>query len=230
MTVFDVGSAMLRRWYVIAIALILAAVGGYFLHTGGGVYTSETVVSFLLPKETSLSPNSGLGDANVIAFAGVVAREVSNAGSPTSYSTDDAPLYGAGLRQGVVLSLPNFGNQWSTSYLRAELVLRIVGPSKYWVGQKQEDVLKKIVQMSDAQQSSVASKDTRIQVSPVPLTKQIFHIAPSRNETIAAFLAILVAALICGGWTAVVMDRAMRGRKLRSTRSVPHRDANEGLE
>jgi hypothetical protein len=230
MTVLDLGSTILRRWYVVVVALIFAAFGGYLLQGSGGLYTSETVVSFLLPKETSLSPNSGLDDTSVIAFSGVVARAAGSGRAPVNYSTDDAPLYGAGLRQGVVLALPNSGNQWSTAYLRAELVLRIVGPTKEWVAQQQDDVLTRIIQVADAQQFSVASEDARIQVSPVPLTKQIFHIAPSRSETIAAFLALLIAAFIVGAWGAVLVDRAIRGNALRSKQLLLQPVADERLE
>ena len=230
MTVRDLGSALLRRWYVVFVALILAAVGGYLLQRGGGVYTTETVVSFLLPDKTSLSLNSGLDDASVIAFAGVVAREVNEGRAPAGFSTDDAPLFGAGLRQGVAVSLPNAGNQWSTSYLRAELVLQIVGPSEQWVSQKQSDVLARVVQVSDAQQSSVTSHDARIRVSSVPLTQQIFHVVPSRTSVIAAFVALFIAALLVGGWAAVAVDWAVRSSTRGSRQKLLHRVSNEGSE
>ena len=230
MTVRDLGSAMLRRWYVVAVALILSVVGGYLLQRGGGLYTTETVVSFLLPDKTSLSLNSGLDDASVIAFAGAVAREVNGGRAPASFSTDDAPLYGAGLREGVVVSLPNAGNQWSTSYLRAELVLRIVGPSEQWVSQQQRDLLAKVVEVSDAQQSSVTFQDSRIKVASVPLTKQIFHVLPSRTAVISAYVALMVVALMVGGWVAVALERVSRTRKKGPSEQMLARVSHEGAE
>ncbi|QYH36953.1 hypothetical protein [Salinibacterium sp. M195] len=230
MTIREVGFAMLRRWYVLAAGLILAVVGGYLLNDNGGLYTSRTVVSFLLPDKSSLSLNSGLDDLSVIAFAGVVARGVSDGTAPTRYSTDDAPIYGAGLREGVLVSLPNAGNQWSTSYQRAELVLQIVGPSEQWVAREQSDVLTKIDQVSAELQSAVTAPDSRIKVSPVLLTKQIFSVSPSRSAVIAAYSALLFAALIVSGWAAVVLDRAIFRRNVRTGRRGLHRAANEGSE
>ena len=64
----------------------------------------------------------------------------------------------------------------------------------------------------------------------MPLTKQIFHIAPSRIATVAAFLALVSAALVVGGWAAVVVDSAVRRRKMRPRRQVLRRVANEGPE
>ena len=230
MTVRDLGSAMLRHWYVIVVALILSVVGGYLLQRGGGLYTTETVVSFLLPDKTSLSLNSGLDDASVIAFAGAVAREVNDGRAPASFSTDEAPLYGAGLREGMVVSLPNSGNQWSTSYLRAELVLRIVGPSEQWVSQQQRDLLAKVVEVSDAQQSSVTFQDSRIKVASVPLTKQIFHVLPSRTAVISAYVALMVVALMVGGWVAVALERVSRTRKKGPSEQMLARVSHEGAE
>lgn len=228
MTIRDLGSAMLRRWYVVAVVLVLAGVGGYILQRDGGVFATKSVVSFTLPDKTSLSPNSGLDDASVIAFAGVVARAVDNGKTPAIYSTFDAPFYGAGLRQGVLVSLPNAGDQFTTSYQRAEVVIQIIGPTEQWVAQRQSEFLTKVVQISNAQQSSVASEDARIKATPVPLTKQIFHIVPSRSEVVAAALALIIAALIVGGWAAVAVDRAARGRTTVPRWHVLHHQASGG--
>lgn len=230
MTIRNLGSAMLRRWYVVVFFLVVALVAGFVLARSGGIYTSETVVSFTLPTKTTLSPDSGLDDSSVIAFAGLVAQEVNNGKAPESYSSDDAPYYGAGVRQGVLVSLPNAGNQWVTSYLRAEIVLQIVGPSRQWVAQTQSDLLTKVVQVAAAQQVDVKSAKSRIQADPVPLTKKIFHIVPSRSSVIAAFFALLVVALIVGGWASVLVDQRVRRRNMRTGRRMPSRVANEGPE
>jgi hypothetical protein len=230
MTVRELGSAMVRRWYVVVLALIVAVAGNYLLQRSEGVYATETVVSFILPDETRLSPNSGLDDASVIAFAGVVARAVNSGKTPAIYSIYNAPLYGAGVRQGVVVSLPNAGNQFATSYQRAEVVLQIVGPTEQWVAQKQSQLLAEVVAISDAQQASVTPATSRIRASPAAPTMKISHVVPSRSTAIAALVALLVAAVLVGGWAAVTMDRAIRGRKITANRRVLVRVANEGPE
>jgi len=230
MTVRDLGSTMLRRWYVVVVALILAVIGNYLLQRGEGVYATETVVSFVLPNESSLSSNSGLSDASVIAFAGAIARQVNNGKTPPIYSSYDAPLYGAGLRQGVVVSLPNAGNQFATSYQRAEVVLQIVGPTERWVARTQTELLTQIVRISGAQQASVASMDARIRTSAVSATKKISHVVPSRAEAIAALIAFLLAAILVGAWAAVTVDRATGRRKITARQRMRLRVANGGPE
>lgn len=221
MTVRQVVDALMRRWYVVAVALLIAVAGNYFLQRGQGIYTTETVVSFLLPNQTALSPNNGLGDANLIAFAGLVARKVNNGQTPAIYSIYDAPLYGAGVRKGVAVSIPNAGNQFATSYQRAEVVLQIVGPSERRVALVQSELLSRVVQITNAQQASVSSETARIHASPESSTKKISRVAPSRTLAVSALIALLIAALLVGGWAAVIVDRAIRGWKI---------TANEGPE
>ena len=221
MTVRELVEALMRRWYVVAVTLLIAVVETYFLQRGQGVYTTETVVSFLLPNQKTLSPNSGLKDANLIAFAGLVARKVNNGQTPAIYSIYDAPLYGAGVRQGVAVSLPNAGNQFATSYQRAEVVLQIVGPSERWVAQVQSELLSRVVQIANAQQASVASETARIHASPESSTKKISRVAPSRALAVSASIALLIAALLVGGWVAAIGDRTICRRKI---------TANEGPE
>lgn len=221
MTVRELVAALMRRWYVIVFALVIAVAGIYVLQRGQGVYSTETVVSFLLPNQTALTPSNGLDDANLIAFAGLVARKVNNGETPAIYSIYDAPLYGAGVRQGVVVSIPNAGNQFATSYQRAEIVLQIVGPSERWVALAQTELLSQVVQITNAQQASVAWENARIHASPEPATKKISRVTPSRPAAVSASIALVIAALLVGGWAAVIVDRMKRGRKI---------TANEGPE
>lgn len=221
MTVRELVDALTRRWYVVAVTLLIAIVGSYLLQRGQGVYATETVVSFLPPNQNALSPNNGLKDANLIAFAGLVARKVNNGQTPAIYSIYDAPFYGAGVRQGVAVSIPNAGNQFATSYQRAEVVLQIVGPSERWVAQVQSKLLSQVVQITNAQQASVTSETARIRASPELSTKKISRVAPSRTLAVSASIALVIAALLVGGWASVIVDRTTRARKI---------TANEGPE
>lgn len=230
MTVRDLGASMLRRWYVVALALLLAGAGNYVLQRDRGVYTTETVVAFVLPNQTRLSSNSGLDDSSVIAFAGAVAREVNGGRDAVSYSTDDAPLYGAGIRQGALIAIPNSGSQFVSVYQRAEVVLQIVGPTREWVARKQSELLGGVLDAAEAQQASVTSPAARIQTTPVPLSTQISHVVPSNSVVLAAFVALFVSALIVGGWSATAVDRAaQRARDKRARRAAPP-TSHEGID
>lgn len=219
MTMRELGAALGRRWYVVLLVLAIAGGVGFALLRTGGVYTSSTIVSFMLPDKTSLSLNSGLDDASVIAFAGVVAQEINNGKPPARYSTDDAPFYGAGVREGVLVTLPNAGNQWVSAYLRAEVQLQVVGTTEAWVADTQAQILRDIDQVTEALQVSVQPESSRITANVVPLTKRIIEITPSRSTQIGAFTALGAAALIVGGWLALMTDRLILAASARRRRS-----------
>lgn len=219
MTFRDVVGALGRRWYVVAAVLVLAALAGVLMLRDGGVYSTKTVVSFTLPAASTLEPDNGTNDTSVIAFAGAVATDI-NKGEPTpSYSSGDAPFYGAGVRQGVLVSLRDDGSQWAPSYGSAIIDIQIVGRTQDWVAQQQSDILAQIDALVDAQLGAQAAADERITAHVEPLTTRIDHITSSRSTQIAAFGALATAALLAGGWGAVTVDRWAR-RPRRQTASV----------
>lgn len=214
MTVRLVLRALLRRWYVSLAILLIAAAGALWMLQDGGSYSSRTVISFTYPEKTSLASGNGTSDLSVIAFAGAVASEV-NRGKPVNrYSDDSAPYYGAGVRQGVLVGLTAAGNQWATSYPRADIELQIVGRTREWVEATQDALVAQVLQVSDAQQSGLADTAAlRISATVVPLTTNIEYIAPSRSQIIAAGAAILLAALIVAIWGAAATDDLLRRRR-----------------
>lgn len=210
----DIAGAMARHWYI-PVALVLCAVVATvgFARTGG-VYSTRTVVSFMLPGKTSLSPNSGLDDQGAISFAEAIADQVNNGRAVESYSEDTAPLYGAGIRQGVRIGLPYAGNQWITSHLRAEIEIEVVGRTRDWVKTTQTTLVDRVLKLASAQQASVStSQDDDIQAVVVPLTLDIEYVSPRRTQQLEAAAAMLLAAVIVGGWGAVIAERLRTRRR-----------------
>ncbi len=215
MTVRDVLWAVLRRWYVLVAVLVCAALLTVALARDGGSYTTRTVISFLAPAKTSLAQGNGLDDASVIAFAGAVAKEINNGRAPATYSETDAPFYGAGVREGVLIALSNFGNQWVNAFLRAEIEIQIVGRTPEWVAAKQRELIDRVMEIADAQQSG-AGTSSEIQAEVVPLTMKIDHVSASRSAQLAAAAAMGLAALIVGTSLAVLLDSRVRGHRIKS--------------
>ena len=213
MTIREVLSAMGRRWYaplgVLVVGVLLVA---FFARDGGG-YTTKTIVTFLLPAATSLSPSNGASDTSVITFARAVAAEVNNGNASTSYSSDDSPYYGAGIRQGVLLDVPNDGNQWYASYTRAEIDVQIVGRTREWVEQQQTAAVDGILASSRRLQEALGAKPSGfISVAVSPLTLAITRVSPTRGDQVEAIAAMLLAVVIVSAWTSVTVDRRLRRR------------------
>jgi hypothetical protein len=218
-TFMAVLAAMRCRWYLVVVALLVVAVVFVMFAREGGGYTTKTAVTFLVPSTTSLSPDNGSGDTSVIAFARSVAAQVNNGRDPVSYSMDDAPYYGAGLRQGVLVVVPNDGNQWYSSFTHAEIDIQIVGRTEKWVKQEQAEYVKKILSSTQAQQAGIVSNPANyLTASVLPLTLVIDKVAPTRSALLAAAAAMLVAWLIVSAGGAVLLDRRLSRR--RSVRAV----------
>ncbi|MGO4105366.1 hypothetical protein AB4Y63_15555 [Leifsonia sp. YAF41] len=213
MTIREVVAAMLRRWYIPLVLVVCAALATVLLARDGGVYTTRTVVTFMGPDSTSLSPN-GTNDSSVIAFAGSVVQAINNGRPPARYSMDEAPYFGAGVREGVLVELANSGNQWVSSFSKSDVEIEVVGRSFDWVESRQKELVATVLSIASAQQAALAlSPNSRIVATVVPLTMQIEHVTASRSGQLAAGAAMLAAAMIVGAWGSVAADRRLSRRR-----------------
>lgn len=222
MTFRSVVFTALRRWYVLLVSLL--AVVGYtsILMQDSGLYSTRTVVYFayIQPNMVSIGPYNGTENEGLIAFAGAVASEINNGRPVSRYAWDDAPLYGAGMRQGVLVGLADTGGQWMTSYNRAEIEIQIVGQSHDWVEETQSSLLSKVFEQAQALQgTNYDDPRRRVTAEVSPLSSTIEHITVSSLEKIAAIAASGTAAIILGVWGALLMDRVAAARTQRRVQS-----------
>jgi len=220
-TTRDVLAAVGRRWYVfLAVLLVFAALAVVFYRDGGSYYT-RTTLTFTLPERSTLELNNGSTDTSVIAFAGAVAVSI-NEGKPVArYSSADAPYYGAGVRQGVMVSLRNDGSQWISSFPSATIDVQIVGQTEEWVADRQAAILADIMSVTRGQQKATTTPATaQITATVAPLSTDIAHITSSRTTQMLALAATVLAALLVAVPTAVGVDRAARGRRIAKHRRV----------
>jgi hypothetical protein len=214
---------MLRRWYLPLAVLACAALLTVFLVRDGGTYSTRTVISFMLPTTTTLSPANGTTDSSVIAFAAAVVQVTNNGRPPARYSMDDAPFYGAGIRQGILVQLENSGNQWASTFNKAEIQIQVVGRTLDWVESRQQELISSVLRIADAEQAQVSvPRENRIQASVVPLTTGIEYISPSRTALLTAGAAMGAAAVIVGAWGSVMFDRLLSRRRNAAGNRKPH--------
>ncbi|MET1015375.1 MAG: hypothetical protein ABWX76_01070, partial [Leifsonia flava] len=163
---------------------------------------------------TSLTQNNGAEDQSVIAFAGTVVAETNNGRPPNGYSMSDAPYYGAGIREGVLVELTNSGNQWVSTVNKAEIEVDIAGRTREWVESQQDELVGRVLSIADSLQEVVpVSPQNRMSVSVVPLTTQIDHIAPSSRTQFVAIAAMLAVAILTAAWGSVTVDRVLAKRR-----------------
>lgn len=215
MTFRDIVGAMLRCWYLCLVVLATFAAVGWNSDKDSGSFVTNTVVTFTKPATAALEPDNGISDPSVISFASAIASEVNDGHTTPLYASADAPIYGAGVRQGISISVPNVGGQWSTSFTTAEIDVQIVGRAPEWVEQQQRTILARIAAATTAQQSAT-SPTGHISATIEPLSTQIGHIQTSRSSRLMAFAAIGLAGLISASATSVLLDgllQYVRGRR-----------------
>jgi len=215
----QVVTAVLRRWYVPLVVLVAAAAITTQLVKSGGLYSTRTVV--MLVNKAAIGPDNGSGNDNIIAFAGAVANDVNNGRPVVRYAHENAPLYGAGISQGVFVGLRDDGGQWMTSFTRAELEIEIVGPTRDYVASIQQELLSKVsTRVRELQGPAYNDPDSRIRTQVVPLTLAIDHVSASGSQLVIAVASMLAAAMIVGSWGAVRLDALLRGRSARRERKM----------
>jgi hypothetical protein len=227
MTVRDALAAIGRRWYVVVAVMLAFGALTLVLSDRGGSFYSKTTVSFTLPNRTTLLPDSGNTDTSVIAFASAVATAI-NQGKPVpTYSSADAPYFGAGVRQGSMVSLRNDGNQWMASFPSATIDIQVVGPTREWVSARQALLLNEVVQVARAQQFAVVAPASRqITATIQPLSTQIAAVPATRSTQIMAVSAMTLAGLLVACPAAVAADGLILGRRRRRAAShTPARTA-----
>jgi hypothetical protein len=211
----DIVVAMVRRWYLPLAVLACAAVVTGLLARDGGTYSTSTVVTFMRSSTTSLSPDNGADDSSLVAYAGAVVNAINNGRPPAPYSMDDAPYYGAGVREGVRVDLADDGNQWVSTFSRADVEIQIVGRSLEQVEAEQQRMIDLVLSFADAEQAvlQIESED-RIEAIVAPLTTQIEYVHPSWGSQLGAAGAMLAVALILGAWGAVTVDSRLARRRV----------------
>lgn len=226
MTVRDIVNASFRRWYVLLLVLALAASLSATFYRDSGTFTTRTAVTFTLPARTTLMADNGSDNTSVIAFAGAVATEINRGKPAPTYSSVDAPYYGAGVREGILVSLRNEGSQWVASYPSATIEIQIVGRTREWVKAQQQELLTRIANVTIALQGSAVPSAVDLITSTVePTSTQIDEILPTRTAETLAFAAMALAGFILGIWSAVAVDlrivRRSASRRQRASRRVP---------
>lgn len=211
MTIRELIVVVWRRWYVVLATLVIAAAATFSLESSGGMYSTRTVVRFVLADYSTLLPDNGSQDEDIIGFASVVAAEINDGRPAGGYARADAPLYGAGVRQGIMVGLPNTGGQWQANYSQADIEIQIVGQTRSWVQDRQRELTRAVQARAGELQDRVgAADDVRITTSVAPLTTRIEYVSPTRSSRFAAYAAMAAAAALVAGWLAVAVDRAAR--------------------
>jgi hypothetical protein len=221
MTFDDAVRAVARAWWVLAAGFAVTLVVMATLLRIPGVYTAQVDLVALPPHDPA--PRNVLLEttASLSPFAWMVAAEASQ-GATTQDTGTAGTLYGAGVREGFKVTVPNTGGQWNFSHDRPVISVEVVGPSEEFVESTLETLVHR-VQRDAARIQSEAGVDSSSTItfdpSPAVLTGQVQYVGGQRMRAAAATLATgtalsLGAAAACG-------RRLGRRRRARADEGAP---------
>lgn len=218
MTTGDVLRAMLTRWYATLICFALTAVIVLWVHSQPGVYTTQVDVQLVPPQE----PITGVTKDDLIALAGVVEREIGDGTDREEPTSSEVTLAGLGVVEGISVTLPNSGGQWSHFFNHPLLRVQAVSRSADRAAEHREGAVARITAVLERiQVDSGALPGSLATVRLVPAQPQVAY-EDGRKLRAMATTGLLGMAL---SLTAVVLvDRFMsHGSRLpwRRRRDVP---------
>lgn len=225
MTIYQLLGVLLRRWYVVLLVLTLTAALGWTFARDGGLSVTRTLVTFDAP-DAGPWEEGGSADSGIIVFASAVATEVNGGVAAIAYSSADAPFYGAGIREGVRVAVPDTGGQWGVVYNRAAIAIDVVSSDPAWVAERQRAAVAAVVGAARERQSGIPHRN-RIIVAVEPLSETIDHVGPSRTAQVLAGGALGVAGLLVAAWIAAAWDARVGGARDRRGGTVRFRRSGE---
>lgn len=221
MTVHELLVVMRRRWYVLAAVLVVTVGVGAMFVREGGMYVTKTAVTFEAPDPGAWETD-GSRETGVISLALAVAQQVGEGTDSADYAASDAPYYGAGIRQGVRVSVPDSGGQWQASYTRAAIVIDVVSPDRAWVEQQQAERVRAVRAAAALLQTGIPTA-VQVDVDVEPLSTAVQRVEPSRLGQLMGLAALAAVGVLAGSAAAVTVDRrATSGRVRGRGRLRPH--------
>jgi hypothetical protein len=208
-TIRDLMLALVRRWWVVLIGVVLTAAMGLVALSDPGVYFSRTEITFLAPSSQRYPNSLQTTSGDLIITAGIVAKRVEGPAAIPKFADSSVNLVGEGVREGWSLRLPDTGGQWASNFASQTLILDVVGPTRESVQTQQTAVLDEVAhELYALQREQSVDPVNDITTTATPASAVISHVTGSRIRSLA-----MTAALGFGAILAAVVFLEHRARR-----------------
>lgn len=201
-----------RQWLVLIIGFALTAAGAVASLQVTGVFTARTTITLLPPDGWAVGGNTlTYSGATLVGFAKLVEQTVNDGGGGQLFSAADTPLYGAGVRQGEIVFVPDAGGQWAPNLNRPSLIIDVVGPTADEVESRVDALTAEIADAIEVlQDESGVAEDERIGWDAAPSAPEAAYAGPSRLRMLGGIVALGAGAAVAA---ALVVDVLRRRRR-----------------
>lgn len=208
MTFTEILRSMLRRWYVMVVALACVAGAILLIARVDGVYSVRVNLVFLPPPAVTSDENTlRWSSESLIHFAAVVERSYNGNAPHPQFASVDAPIYGSGQTSGVKVFLPNTGGQWTSDFRDATLVVEAVDPDQERVTERLDSTVAEVQALAAELQRAEGVDDD--QLISVLISDETSGVRFVQGSTVRAAGGIAILGMGTGGVAAVLLDRAL---------------------
>lgn len=222
MTIAGLAAVLFRRWYVVLACAPAFALLLLYVLAGHPLYATRGSV-LLIEPEASTASALLMGQTEILSpFAAAVERLVNDGRAPFRMNSQAATLAGTGVREGVSVSMPNFGSQWSASFPNPELTIEVVSEDRDRVADRYQQLVRRVQAVTETLQNDQGlPENRRIQAVPRTMDPPISSVGATRQGKARALVGAMLLALGLTLWAATGWDRAAGMRSVSRTRRGP---------
>ena len=164
---------LLRRWYLVALGLVLGIAALGAIRSSEPVFWTEADVTFLAPEREPAYWISGGSAMTLVEFADIVKRRVNQDQQAVDLSLTNGTLYGAGVQNGFSVTLPNNGGQWNKTFTQPVLKVQVVDSSAEAVNNVLNGLLERINNATKELQAEQSVKGDLITTQTTPSKSEV---------------------------------------------------------
>lgn len=225
MSLWDLFAILRRRWPMVVVGLLLAVGSLIWIDREPGVYWAQADVIFLSPSSERFPNTLVTGSGSLVAFAGLIERDVNMGSDGASTQSSGVSLADDGVRDGSMVRLPNSGGQWAYNFESPVLDVQAVASSADVVVSRMQSLQDEIQAAVDRRQDDArVDSANRVTLETAPASVQTQYLGGDRKRAKVA-ATLLSVSLIIG---AVVFAETRRPRP-RLVQVKPGRHAVESL-
>ena len=211
MTAYDVAQAMVRRWWVLVMALVATAVFALSFAPSSPVYWARYNLNLVAPDRSGAVYSRTSAPSGVTPMAGILVAMLGGNHPEPQAATQSAPIFGLRDRTGVEVLARDKGSQWSRDYVAA-LQVQIAEPSTAEVNAQAASLAKRArAALTEIQDQQGVARATRITLEE-PSAIEVVEVFPARTRAIAG-------AVILGTALSLVLTVTVDRWLLRRSRS-----------
>jgi hypothetical protein len=200
-----------RRWYIVALGVVLTSATVAYVSVSPGVYWARSQVVLLGPPVPARPNKLNSGSGSLIATAGLIEREVNFGRTRMPATSNDVALVDLGVYDGEQVRLPNNGGQWASNFDEPVLDVQASGPSAAIVRRRIDSLIAEISTILERRQDDAGvTRANKITLAISPQQVQVNYATGDRRR--AASVLVLLGMSLTTAAVLVLEARRDRGR------------------